>query len=246
MRSTVLSLVFAACFATTAWAAEITVVTPGFVIGGLRTLAASYQEKTGTKVTVAGQGMGAMMETIKTIGDVVVLPTDLMPAAVKQGLVSESARKHIGRVEIVMIVPKGAPHPDISTVAKTAAAIKSARWVAFSNPFTAEKSKQAMIIYNILQRPDFRPNNGKPSPKGNAVAGIKAGADMGLQLHSQINDPAVEDVGALPVSLGAFLDGDVTVSARAGADRKTAQDFINYILTDSARAVWKSHGVDRK
>jgi ABC-type molybdate transport system substrate-binding protein len=236
----------ATCFAATAWGAEITVVTPGFVIGGMRTLAASYQAKTGNKVTVSGQGMGSMMSTIKARGDVVVLPADLMQTAIRQGLVSADTRQPLGRVEIVMIVPKGAPHPDISTVAKTAAAIKSAKRVAYSNPFTAENSKQAMIIHNILQRPDFQPNNGKPPAKGNAVVGIKEGADMGLQLHSQIDDPAVEDVGPLPVSLGAFMDGDVVVSARAGADRKTAQDFIHYILADAATPTWKSHGVDRK
>lgn len=246
MRSTILSLALTALFASTAWGAEITVITPGFVKGGLTALAASYQAKTGNKVTVAGQDMGKMMNVIKERGDVVVLPADLMQTAIKQGLVSGGTMKPLGRVEIVMIVPKGAPHPDISTVAKTAAAIKSAKWVAYSNPFTAEKSKQAMIIHNILQRPDFQPNGGKPSPKGNAVAGIKAGADMGIQLHSQINDPAVEYVGSLPPSLGAFLDGDVVVSARTGADKKVAQDFINYILADSAKATWQSHGVDRK
>ena len=85
MRSTVLSLALATCFAATAWGAEITVVTPGFVIGGMRTLAASYQAKTGNKVTVSGQGMGSMMSTIKARGDVVVLPADLMQTAIEQG-----------------------------------------------------------------------------------------------------------------------------------------------------------------
>lgn len=239
-----LALVLMSAISLPAAAAEVTVITPGFVIGGLRALAASYEKETGNKVSINGTDMGKMMDTIRNRGDVVVLPSDLMKSALSQGLLASETHKPLGRVEIVMIVPKGAPHPDISTVAKTAAAIKAAKQIAYSNPFTDEKSKQAMIIHDILQRPDFQPNNGKPPAKGNAVAGIKEGADMGLQLHSQINDPAVEYVGSLPPSLGAFMDGEIAVSSRT-QDPKAAADFVSYLLRPSSSAVWKSHGVDR-
>lgn len=244
MRSFLLALPLVLSSVISAAAAEITVITPGFVVGGMRTLAAAYEKETGNKVTVNGTDMGLMMETVKSRGDVVVLPAELMGNAASQQLLQPGSRKPLGRVEIVMIVPKGAPHPDISTVEKTAQAVKAAKRIAYSDPFTAEKSRQAMIIHNILQRPDFQPNNGKPPAKGNAVVGIKEGADMGLQLHSQINDPAVEEVGPLPPSLGAFMDGDIAVSSRA-TDPKAAADFIAFLLQPSAVATWKSHGVDR-
>src|SRR5262249_44189142 len=157
--------------------------------------------------------MGQMIDAVKKASDVVILPNDLMKQAVKDKLIDGSTVKTLGRVDIVMIVPKGAKHPDISTVAKTAAAVKGAKQIAYSNPFTAEKSAQAMKIHDMLERPDFKPNNGKPPAKGNAVVGIKEGADMGFQLKTQINDPAVELVGSVPDSLGLFLDGDIAVSS---------------------------------
>jgi molybdate transport system substrate-binding protein len=183
------------------------------------------------------------MDTVKAGGDVVILPVELMDDSVKQNLVVPSTRQKLARVEIVMIVPKGAKHPDISTVAKTAAAIKGAKQIAYSNPFTAEKSQQAMIIHNILQRPDFQPNNGKPPAKGNAVVGIKEGADMGLQLKSQINDPAVEYVGNLPVELGSFMDGDFAISTKARTTKVAAQ-FIAFLKVPASVAYFKSRGLD--
>ena len=244
MRALLLAASLAVALAPAAQAADIRVITPGFVgLGGLKELSEKFSAETGNKVTVDVQGMGQMMDTIKAGSDVVVLPVELMDDSVKEKLVVPSTRQKLARVEIVMIVPKGAKHPDISTVAKTAAAIKGAKQIAYSSPFTAEKSQQAMIIHNILQRPDFQPNNGKSPAKGNAVVGIKEGADMGLQLKSQINDPAVEYVGNLPVELGSFLDGDIAVSAKA-ADAKVAAQFIAFLKSPASVAYFKSRGLD--
>jgi len=244
MRTFLLAVSFAALLAPVAHAADIRVVTPGFVgLGGLKELAEKFSTETGNKVTVDQQQMGAIMGVVQAGGDVVVLPVELMDDSVKQNLVVPSTRQKLARVEIVMIVPKGAKHPDISTVAKTAAAIKGAKQVAYSSPFTAEKSQQAMIIHNILQRPDFQPNNGKSPAKGNAVVGIKEGADMGLQLKSQINDPAVEYVGNLPVELGSFMDGDVAISSKA-TDTKVAAQFIAFLKSPASVAYFKSRGLD--
>ena len=244
MRSFFLAASFVALLAPAAQAADIHVITPGFVgLGGLKELSEKFSTETGNKVIVDQKGMGAMMDTVKAGGDVVILPVELMDDSVKQNLVVPSTRQKLARVQIVMIVPKGAKHPDISTVAKTAAAVKSAKQVAYSNPFTDEKSQSAMMIHTMLQRPDFQPNNGKPPAKGNAVVGIKEGADMGLQLRSQINDPAVEYVGNLPVELGLFMDGDVAISAKA-TDAKVAAQFVAFLKSPASVAYFKSRGLD--
>lgn len=238
----------AAFFATGSQAAELTVLAPGFVANaGIRDLAASYAKETGIKVTVKSTGMGAMMDTIKTgtpPADIVMLPQNLMNTlAANKGIVAGS-RKPLGRVQIGLIVRPGAPHPDISTVAKLAAVLKSAKGVAYSSPFRAEKSMQAMIIHNILQRPDFKGVHGVIVEKGNAVKGIKQGADMGLQLVCETRDPAVSLVGPLPPELHAWLDGDVAVSSRSAAPAAAAA-FMAYILKPTAKPVWEAKGLDR-
>src|SRR5215467_8211157 len=140
----------------TAQAAELTVLAPGFVKNaGIDDLAAAYTKETGIKVTVKSAGMGAMMDTIKTgspAADVVMLPQNLMDQLSADKGVVAGSRKPLGQVQIVMIMPAGAPHPDISTTAKLAKALHAARHVAYSSPWKDEKSAQAMIIHDILQR----------------------------------------------------------------------------------------------
>ena len=235
-------------FATSVHAAELTVLAPGFVkFAGIDDLAAAYTKETGLKVTVNSKGMGAMMDTIKTgtpAADVVMLPQNLMDQLSADKGVVAGSRKSLGRVEIVLIVPTGAPHPDISTTAKLASALKSAHHVAYSSPWKDEKSMQAMIIHDILQRPGFQGTHEVLIMNGNGVKGIKDGADMALQLVCETRDPAVSVVGPLPAELNAHLDGDVAISSRT-ADAKAAAAFVAYITRPAATPVWKANGLDR-
>ena len=248
MRLTLLAAILAAFTFTTAQAAEITVLAPGFVkFAGIDDLAAAYTKETGVKVTVKSTGMGAMMDTIKTgspAADVVMLPQNLMDQLSADKGVVAGSRKSLGRVEIVLIVPAGAPHPDISTTAKLAAALHAARHVAYSSPWKDEKSAQAMIIHDILQRPQFLGTHEVLIMNGNGVKGIKDGADMALQLECETRDPAVSVVGALPAELHAWLDGDVAISSRS-ADPKAAAAFVAYITRAAATPVWKANGLER-
>jgi molybdate transport system substrate-binding protein len=246
-------LLLAAAFAaftitSSANAADLTVLAPGFVkFAGIDDLAAAYTKDTGIKVTVKSTGMGAMMNTIKTgspAADIVFLPKNLMDTLQSDNGLVASSRKVLGRVEIVLIVPAGAPHPDISTTAKLAAALKSARHVAYSSPWKDEKSMQAMIIHDILARPDFAGVHEALIMNGNGVKGIKDGADMALQLECETRDPAVSVVGPLPPELHAWLDGDVAISARA-ADPKAAAAFLAYITRPAATPVWEANGLER-
>jgi len=239
----------AALSITSTQAAELTVLSPGFVkFAGIDDLAAAYTKETGIKVTVKSTGMGAMMNTIKTgspAADVVMLPQNLMDQLSADKGVVAGSRQSLGRVQIVMIVPAGAPHPDISTTAKLATALHAARHVAYSSPWKDEKSAQAMIIHDILQRPEYAGTHEVLIMNGNGVKGIKDGADMALQLECETRDPAVSVVGPLPPQLHAWLDGDVAISSRS-ADPKAAADFVAYITRAAATPVWKVNGLERR
>ncbi len=241
--------ILAAFCASTANAAELTVLAPGFVKNaGIEDLAASYTKETGVQVTVKSVGMGAMINTITTgtpAADVVMLPKNLMDQLqASNGLVAGS-RASLGRVQIVMIVPAGAPHPDISTGEKLAVALHASRHVAYSSPWTVEKSAQSMIIHDILQRPEYAGTHEVLVTNGNGVTGIKQGSEMALQLECETRDPAVSVVGALPPELHAWLDGDVAISSRS-ADPRAAAAFVAYITRPAAAPVWKAKGLERR
>jgi molybdate transport system substrate-binding protein len=245
----VFAIFCAASVTAGARAADLTVLAPGFVkFAGIDDLAVAYAKETGVHVTVNSVGMGAMMDTIATgtpAADIVMLPHNLMDQLQASHGIVAGSRGSLGRVQIVMIVPADAPHPDISTEAELATALHAARHVAYSSPWKAEKSAQAMIIHDILQRPEYAGTHEVLVINGNGVTGIKQGAEMALQLECETRDPAVSVVGPLPPALHAWLDGDVAISARS-ADPKAAAAFLAYITRPEAVAVWKAKGLERR
>ena len=108
---------------------------------------------------------------------------------------------------IGLAVRKGRPHPDISTPAKLAAALKAGGTVLYSNP--AGGSMEARIINDMLhQYPIFEGVKTKISTKGEGGEALVRGeGDMALQLICEVlNHPELELVGTVPEELHAYID----------------------------------------
>jgi molybdate transport system substrate-binding protein len=229
--------------------AEINVLTPGVVYNaGILDLAADYTKQTGIKVTVKSAGMASIANDIKKgtpIADVIVLPIAFMDGMETEGSIAPGSRGDLGRVTIGLAVKKGAPHPDISTPAKLAAALKTGGTVLYSNP--AGGSMEARIINDMLHRNEiFRGVKTKISLKGEGGEALVRGeGDMALQLICEVlNHPEIELVGPVPVELGAYIDRSLAVSSRS-TQPDAAKAFIAYLLQPNHAGLWKSKGLDR-
>ena len=99
-------------------AAEIRVISPGVISNsGLTDVAAAFEKKTGVKVTIQVDGMGTIMNDIRTrtpAADVVMLPMDLMGTMVLSNAVTDFTP--LGRAEIGLFKKPDAPRPDITSV----------------------------------------------------------------------------------------------------------------------------------
>jgi molybdate transport system substrate-binding protein len=248
MRSIYLAIFLTGFLVHTAQGAEIRVLSPGFVYdSALVDLAAAFTKETGTKVTVTDDGMARIVNDIKTgtpPADVIVLPLDLMDTLALNGGIQAGSYALIGRVEIGLAVKAGVPHPDISTVAKLIAVLKSAREVMYNDPKGG--SMEAGIIDAILKRQDFAGVHSASPARGEGGEALSRGqGDMALQLIPEIlNQKNIELVGPLPAQLGTHMDGAAAVSARA-TDTKDALAFIRYIRRPEATAAWKAKGLNR-
>src|SRR6185312_3933789 len=101
-----------------------------------------------------------------------------------QGILAGS-RKHLGRMEIDLVVPVGAPHPDVSTPEKLAAVLKGAKGVAYDDP--AGGTMMAWIIQSMLLRAEFKGVNAVIG-HGDPLAEMAAGeADVALKLADEID-----------------------------------------------------------
>ena len=229
--------------------AEIRVISPGVVYNaGLLDLAAAYTKETGTKVTVTSSGMGRIVNDIKTLApapDVIMLPFELMSTLSLDGGVKPGTFTPLGRSEMGLAVPAGAPHPDISTVEKLVAVLRKAKAVMRSNP--AGGSMVAKVIeQNVIKRPEFAGVNSPVSTRGEGGQALVRGeGDMALQAICEILPyKEIELVGPLPKELGAWIDTTVAVSARA-THRDDARAFIRYLLRPESIKVWKPKGLER-
>jgi len=252
MRLFALTAAFTALLAseTLAQPAEINVFTPGVVYNsGIQDLAASYTKETGVKVTVKAEGMGQLVNDVKKgspIADIVVAPVSFMDGMQAEGSVVPGTPTDIGRVYVGLAVRKGAPHPDISTPQKLAAALKAGGVVMYSNP--AGGSMEARIIDDMLhQYPYFQGVKSKISTKGEGgEALVKGEGDMALQLICEVlNHPELELVGIVPPELHAYIDTQAAVSTRS-TQADAAKAFIAYMLRPDHNGVWKAKGLERK
>ena len=229
--------------------AEIRVISPGVVYNaGLLDLAATYTKETGTKVNVTSSGMGRIVNDIRTVTpvpDVIMLPFELMSSLSLDGGVKPGSFTPLGRAEMGLAVPAGAPHPDISTVEKLAAVLRGAKAVMRSNP--AGGSMVAKVIeQNVIKRPEFAGVNSPVSTQGEGGQALARGeGDMAIQAICEIYPyKQIELVGPLPRELAAWIDMSTAVSARS-ADPDAALAFIRYITRPDATAVWRAKGLNR-
>ncbi len=231
---------------TTGAHADIRVVAPGFVYNSaLKELAADFTKQTGTKVEVVEAGMNVIVGQIKTAtpaADVIALPADLMNTLYLDGGIVAGTYTPLGRDELGLAVKKGAPKPDISSIDKLAAVLKSAGAVEVNDPKGG--TMQAVIIDGILKRPEFAGVHVVPVAKGEGAGALARGeGDMAIQLVPEIlNKPPIDLVAPLPVELGGHMDAILAVSSRS-TDQKNAMAFIKFLASPQARAAWIAKGM---
>jgi ABC-type molybdate transport system substrate-binding protein len=228
---------------------ELIVITPGVIFfGGLQDLTAAYEKETGTKITIKSSGMGRIVNDIKTLDpapDVIMLPHELMSTLALDGGIKKGSFTPLGRSEMGLAVPAGAPHPDISTVEKLAAVLRSAKAVMRSNP--AGGSMVARVIENnVIKRPEFAGVNSPVSTKGEGGQALARGeGDMAIQAICEILPyKEISLVGPLPRELAAWIDMSTAVSARSGKVEE-GMKFIRYMVRPEATPLWTAKGTKR-
>jgi ABC-type molybdate transport system substrate-binding protein len=229
--------------------ADVRVVTPGVIYNaGLVDLAAAYTKQTGKTVGIRLVGMGQIANAVRTMTpppDVVMLPFDLMGTLTLDGGVMQGSFLPLGRSEMGLAVPAGAPHPDISTVAKLAATLRSAKAVMRSDP--SHGSMVAEVIRdNVINRPEFAGVNSPVSTHGEGGQALARGeGDMALQAICEIYPhKEIELVGPLPRELRAWIDMSTAVSSRA-MHRENGLAFIHYLLRPESKTAWETKGLER-
>lgn len=236
--------------APVASAAELRVVSSGGFNAACRQLAPEFERATGDKVTLGfGPSMGDTQDAIPARLkrnepiDVVVMVGSALGKLVEEGKIVPGSRVDLAQSAIGMVVRKGAPRPDISTVEGLKRALLDAKSIAYS-----DSASGVYISKELFQRLGIAD---QVKPKRRMVPAIpvaeivaRGEAEIGFQQISElIPVPGVDLVGPLPPEvqrITVFSAGIVSASKAPDA----AQAFIAFLASPAAAATVKKTGLD--
>jgi molybdate transport system substrate-binding protein len=222
-----------------AFAAEITVLTSGVTASALRAVAANWMTATSNTVIFKTGTVGGTVTNVGSVpADLVLLPPDAM-AQVTAKLKADTLTPVVS-AKYGLAVKKGAPHPDISTVAKFAAVLKASSGIQFNDP--ASGSASGAAVAEMLKRPEFAGVIARPMREMPGAAVAKGDADFaGGTLSEELPIAGAEIAGPFPDSLGMHLDFSGAILADA-PQPAAATAFLSYLKTSAAAPVWQANG----
>lgn len=235
---------------SSAFAAEIRVVTSGAFTEAYKQLIPIYEQASGHKVISAyGASIGDAPDSIPSrfargeTFDLVILSEGGLEALARQGKVVAGSRIDLARSQIGAAVRKGTPKPDISTVEALRQTLLAAKSVAYSA--SASGAYLSTELFPRLGVQDRLQVTGKKILSERVGAVVARGeAELGFQQVSElIYFKELDFVGTLPQEVQQTLF--FSAALVAGSDRQDAARHLAVFLASPAVAeIVRATGLD--
>lgn len=222
---------------------EITLLSPNPIKETVDKLVADFQAKTGTNVKITyGTGVG----TRKTVASGGALDVTLLFApfedALKTGNVVRSSATVVATLRLAIAVKKGAPKPDISTVAAVKKTLLNAKSIISVDPAQGSVGGAVLLALDKMGIADQVAAKIKWVPGGGEVQDSVAKGETEIALGPYLSDmrnPGLDVVGALPPEASTPVDitGFLSTTAK---DPKAAQALLAYLKSREAAPVWQA------
>ena len=225
-------------------AAEIRIIAATPMGAVVRHIGAEFERDTGHRLVmrfVAGPAVKRDIDSGQPF-DVAISITPVIDALLKDGKLVPATRADIAYAGIGVGVRKGAPKPDIGTVATFRQALLSAKSVAHSaDGASGDYFKRLLARLEIADQmqPKLRPM----SPDALAKAVPSGAAEMIVVTASIIVDGAAELVGPVPQALQFYnrFAGGIGVNAD---QPDAAKAFLARLIAPQAAAAIKARGME--
>lgn len=229
--------------AAPARAAELTVLTAGAFKSVAAALIPRFEARTGNKVTLRNDTVGALVRRIDggEAFDVVLMSPSGLDQLVKAGKIAPNASTHLARAGIGVGVKTGTPAPDITTPDAFKNAVMGARAVAIIDP--ASGGSSGIYLTKLFQKMGIAPNL-VPIKGGLAAEAVVDGrADLVVhQISEIIAVPGVTLIGPLPPEIQneTIYAGAIAAQSPSTA---AARDFLAALTGPAAQAVLAEKGL---
>ncbi len=233
---------------TAASAAEIKVLTAGAFKTVVMAVMPDFEKQSGNQVIVDNDTAGGLARRIAAgeAFDVTILTPQAIDQLVQSGKVASGSPVRLARVGIGVAVKKGAPNPDIASVAAFKAALLQARSVAYIDP--AAGGSSGIYLAQLFEKMGIAD---AIKPKAVLVPGglvaerlVSGEAEIGIHQISEILAvPGATLVGPLPAEIQNYTVYAGGVSA-ASRDSAAAQAFLAALSPPHSLAVLQEKGME--
>src|SRR6266700_2338935 len=206
-------------YVQTASAAEVTLIAPGGIRAAVEQMIPAFEKKTGHKVKATfGSGNGTKAQIAKGDAFDVPIVQPPYPEVLASGNVVAASETPLAHVAVGVAVRPGTPHPDISTPEAVKKMLLSAKSISYPNPaggaaagVSFDQTLKKLGIAEQVESKIKRAQGGAGAMKLAAQGEV----EIGLTFMSEMEDPGIDIVGALPreISTPTSLVGFVSTHA---------------------------------
>jgi molybdate transport system substrate-binding protein len=239
------------CFAQTgiANAAEIKVLAALGVKDVVDDLGPKFERASGHKLAIKFGTLGGVVRMVQggETADVVIIPRQGIDGIVKDGKAAAGNVTDIARSNIVVVVRKGAPKPDISSPEALKRALLAAKSITYGNP--ADGGASSIHFAKVLDRleiaNEMKPKTIYSKPGGDTGVLVADGkAELGVsQLQVLMPVAGIDVAGPLPGDLQATTVFSSAIMAGA-KNAALAKALVNFLRTPEAAKVIKAKGME--
>jgi molybdate transport system substrate-binding protein len=242
LLSAVVALIL--CSAFSAWAQEVTLLAPGGMRCPIDRMTPDFERLTGNKLKATiGAGGATHQQVVR--GELFDVPVVQPPYqdVIASGNVVASSETPLATVAVVVLVRKGDPKPDISTPEAVRRMLLAAKTISYPDP-NGGLGGAAGVSFDNTQRKlgvfdEMRPKI-KRLPGVALLRMLTQGdIDVAVTFASEITDPGVEVVGALPpeISTPTSLVGFVSAHTKVP---EAAKALLRYLSSSEAAVAYKA------
>ena len=222
---------------------EVTLIAPGGIRAAIEQLIPGFEKKTGIKVKATfGSGLGTKKQVTNGEPFDVPIVQPPYPEVLASGNVVASSAKPLATIAVGVAVKKGAPKPDISTPEAVKKMLLAAKSVGYPNPsggaaagVSFDATLKQLGIAEQMEPKLKRAQGGAGAMKMAAQGEV----EIGLTFMSEMEDPGIDVVGALPKSISppTSLVGFISAHAK---DPSAAKKLLDYLSSKEAAAAYKA------
>lgn len=225
-------------------AAEITVLGGMGIVSGLHDLAPAFEKMTGHKVVVRFEQTNDLNQMIASgvAADIAALQPQQVEAFIKDGKMVAGTKTNFAQAGVGVAVKKGAPRPDISTVAAFKAAMLNAKSIGYSRGGSGLISANVMEKLGIADQLKGRTKFIDGIPVAEFVA--KGEVEIGLQQINVILPVKGADyIGPLPKELQETVKF-AAAALPSSKQSEIAKAFLKFIASPEAAPVLRKSGME--